>query len=556
MGFNIDEWVSFSTAKTVWVRDRYVGFLYYVLLFLVVCYIVFYQILWNNDDFIYQDVAGISRMWLSHPTVGECDPQIANCKSDFNSMRGIPYCEIATEPLPQAQKCMFQGKNSVAPQGEVDDKLFIPTAVELIREKKTCEPAEENNWVCENEFTEEPGTNCTDPSGAEKMCRNRGGRSGQYFYVADVERFRIEFSSTYERAGVQGTSLESQGFYYDCEDWGKQGGVQTWEGRLNSTENTESIIPRCPSNVVRRPLKCLEGRPCSQNEKAPSKLGRSHAEQGFLQVGRRGRWESLAGRRGGGRLGVSQEPEQEAPPPPEATAQLPQDAPPVQPSAPPAQPNETAPSPPRPGRAPAQYSTFLGDTFTVGRLLELAGIGSLDDLRNREGWTGRQSGVVLEVQVVYNNMYRLLSNFGYQTVEYTYKVREMPMAYVSRQVLSVQQPDDYPASRNYEVQHGIILWFRVSGSFGTFNMAFALVMLAAAFALVSVASGVTDMVAIYVHPRRKNYFKLKYEVSPNFDKMWRCEVCGYYNHERDASCQGLDRWQSTDDHELCGAARP
>lgn len=205
-----------------------------------------------------------------------------------------------------------------------------------------------------------------------------------------------------------------------------------------------------------------------------------------------------------------------------------------------------------------QYSTFLGDTFTLGKLLQLAGVASLDDLRNRDGWTGRQSGTVLEVQVVYNNMYRLLSNFGYTAVEYTYKVRELPMAYVSRQVLAPVQPAEYPAVRDYEVQYGIVLWFRVAGTFGNFHLLYLMVMLTAAFALVAVAGGITDLVAIYAHPRRKNYFQLKYEVSPDFDRMWCCKECGFYNHDRETTCRGVDRWETADDEHTseCGAARP
>lgn len=205
--------------------------------------------------------------------------------------------------------------------------------------------------------------------------------------------------------------------------------------------------------------------------------------------------------------------------------------------------------------APDQYTSAWGDSFKLGRLLQLAGI-NLDHDRNLDKWSTRQAGTVLEVRVVYNNLYPILSSFGYRDVEYNMEVRELPMPYVSNIQLADVQPDDYPASRVYEVRHGILIWFKVSGTFGFFNVVYLLLMLTTAFALAASAISITDAFSIYLHPRKNNFFHLKYEVTPDFSEMWQCEKCGYQNAPDATTCSGVERWLSRDEVAPCGAPKP
>ena len=124
---------------------------------------------------------------------------------------------------------------------------------------------------------------------------------------------------------------------------------------------------------------------------------------------------------------------------------------------------------------------------------------------NNDGWTGRQAGTVIEVKAVYNNMYKLLSTFGYWAIEYTYEVSELPMPYVNRVSLTREQPaEQFPQKRRYQVAHGVLVWFKVGGQFGFFNIVYLRLMLTTAFALVAGATSMTDLLAVYLHPRRKN----------------------------------------------------
>merc|ERR1719223_100402 len=106
-------------------------------------------------------------------------------------------------------------------------------------------------------------------------------------------------------------------------------------------------------------------------------------------------------------------------------------------------------------------------------------------------------------------------------------------------MLAQEQPADYPKTRKYEIRHGVMVWFKVSGTFGVFNVVYLLLMLVTAFALFATATTITDLFSLYVHPRKDNFFHLKYEVSTDFSDTWTCEHCGYSNWPDTLVCEGV-----------------
>merc|ERR1719321_628479 len=120
---------------------------------------------------------------------------------------------------------------------------------------------------------------------------------------------------------------------------------------------------------------------------------------------------------------------------------------------------------------------------------------------------------------------------------------ERPILETSVELVSEIQPAEYPFKRIVEVRHGILINFRVGGSFGFFNIVYLLVMLTTSLALFATATTVTDLIAVYLHPRKRNYFHLKYEVSPDFSDAWQCPKCHYYNAHDCAFCQGKELWE-------------
>jgi len=130
------------------------------------------------------------------------------------------------------------------------------------------------------------------------------------------------------------------------------------------------------------------------------------------------------------------------------------------------------------------------------------------------------------------------------------------LPYFSQFKLAEVQPKDYPLTRRYEHQHGIMIRFKVGGAFGFFNIIFCCVMLAAAFTTIEMASTITDCVVIYLHPRRHNFFHLKYEVSADFGGMWMCPDCGFKNELEQTTCRGVPSWMGPGETPECGTPRP
>lgn len=698
-GMDTDELLGYTTKKTVWIRDRWIGLLYYVLIFFVILWVFFGQILWRNEQFLLKDVKGLPRMWASHPTVGGCDPSHPKCKSSYRTFLELSYCDVfphAGEGWRKAP-CRFEDRVTAMKEGEVDNKLFFPTAVEILTEKRVCRPAEENGYSCENEYEEIPGFNCLI---GDQMCGNRGDKHGQFYYVADVKNFQLQLTSSYEQGAVHGTSLDHPGYLAMCPPLIRKANVtRRWHARMENAEKN-----RCTKDEMQiTKLPCAPGVDCAQQDKfdivehtgvadipqnarkgakdagksvglddeeddeektgkhkdtegeeeategekeaarkdkedeqrrrardndddeekdtrgekeateepieevsmlatgagLPHELRRHHPEgrhqahgrhhsaqhhalsapvlgppvtawqtflartglRGMMEASSLGSWASSHGSASPAPAPSAASPSS----PGEAPAAAPASAPAAQAPAPAEKERPKAKATTRPkdewtdgvvdGSMPDEYTSPWGDVFKIGRLLELAGA-NLDQDFNFDGWTTRQSGTVLEVRAVYNNLYPIVSSFGYKQVEYHYEVTELPLPYMSRTELAQSQPADYPETRIYELRHGVLVWFKVSGTFGVFNIAYLLLMLVTGFALFATASGITDFVSLYLHPRKENFFHLKYEVSPDFSDQWKCEKCGYFNWPKDTICQGVPQWTCPKETECCQEPRP
>jgi len=94
-GIDTDEIFAYSTKKVVWIRDRWIGLFYYAIVVLVLAWVLGGQILWKNEHLSKKDVKGVARIWYSHPTVRDCDPDgEPNCKSNYRKLSDIDYCDM------------------------------------------------------------------------------------------------------------------------------------------------------------------------------------------------------------------------------------------------------------------------------------------------------------------------------------------------------------------------------------------------------------------------------------------------------------------------------
>jgi hypothetical protein len=411
--------------------------------------------------------------------------------------------------------------------GFIGQQIFIPTSKVEVEEVKDCDPREANGYACDNEY-------------------KKRGDDGYYLnetrmqFYANVEDYMLQLTSTYHREDIRGTSLDHPGHYLECFSEDRSSRTMSWKERLGSRHvkcsDERRVALECTpgADCNKRGLKTMED--ISEDMARKAEKGISQAEKDALEKLKENRQESIAGLQilGAGASGKALR----------AFHNRRQSSS--------AEPTSSTPS----GLASVDaYATEYGDTFKLGKLLQIAGM-NLDGHANMMNETLRMTGSVLEIEVQYGNLVKFMSSFGLSQVYYTYSMKERMLPYVSKEYLAPTQPDDFPKRRRYVVEHGIMVVFKVGGEFGVFNVVYLLIMLTTAMALLGSAAKVTDIWAIYIHPRRRNYFHLKYDVSPDFSDMWECAKCGFLNAPKWSSCKGLDKYMSATDTEMCGHTVP
>jgi len=228
-GFHLDQILAYETRKLVRIEDRNLGILYYALVTLVVFWVLGFQILYGNEHFQLFDVKGTARMTIQQPTEG-CNPNKNDCKDAYTPMSELPYCMEYTGDkslIPKnmkQQKCKFADQHEMAPEGMLDDRIFMPTRIDVHLEKQGCSPGPENGHSCDKSYQ------------LEVMKEN--------IYVADVEDYTIMFVHSYYRGDIMGNSLYHQGFYEQCTD--------------HKTGKTIATKP-CKGKLSRIPIECISG---------------------------------------------------------------------------------------------------------------------------------------------------------------------------------------------------------------------------------------------------------------------------------------------------------
>jgi len=248
-GVDTDEVFAYETNRKAWIRDRHLGVLYYFLITFILGWILGGQILWQNQHFVRRDVTGIQRMRSSHPTVNGCDPMDPHCQNNYLPIQDLPYCkDYKNTPWSDAAACRYEDNVAADPEGTVDNKLFFPTAVELVTED-----------LVDGQYVEDPGHNCLQ---SDYLCEGRGSQSNMFYYVADVAGFTVQFTSSYSRGSVQGSSLEEPGFFEICDaQLREEGDVKKWSTRLYDKHE-------CVGEAVQEvPIPCQPGANCKELQK-------------------------------------------------------------------------------------------------------------------------------------------------------------------------------------------------------------------------------------------------------------------------------------------------
>mmetsp|Transcript_49590 Transcript_49590/g.153093 ORF Transcript_49590/g.153093 Transcript_49590/m.153093 type:complete len:478 (-) Transcript_49590:103-1536(-) len=439
----------YQTGKVVAINDRRLGLLYYGLISLVALFVLGYEILYSNNHFDKRDVAGTVLMNVQQPTKNSCSPTHEDCESDFTQLSLLPYCSVyagnskAIDPKDR-RGCVYEDQHSLIPMPSQEGSMFIPTRVEQRLEVRDCNPTASNNYTCRNEFKTTSRT--------ENM------------YVADIERYTVLFSHSYQRDTISGNNNNMQGAYLECNrESGTEGALKIVQGLVFGEEE-------CRGGLRRKPIKCIAGagncgeRGTSSGKALLQRGGRALARRRVRRARQGSLLEALASDEG--------------------------EASPID--------------------VHGVYAIPDGDVFSLARLLELAGV-SLDDKPGPDGEASRSAGLMLDIQVIYNNLHHFSSTFGDTRVEYWYKVAARPMHQVKQEM--VAWTDDTAGKRIIQNRHGVQLVVSVQGSFGFFSVVNLLLMLTTASAMLAGARVLTDLLAIYAMKDREFYAEKKYEVA-------------------------------------------
>lgn len=227
-GWSINDFLLYDTSKIVRIHDSRLGILYYTLVFLIMCWVIGFQILYGNEHFKLYDVKGSSRMTIQQPTAG-CNPNNPDCRDTWRPLSQLPYCEKfqGETDVKYQRPCIFADQHELAPNGMLEGEMFIPTRIDTHVEKQACDPSAENGYACDKRYR------------LEKIGENQ--------YVADIEDFTLLFVHNYYRGQIMGNSLNHQGFFLQCED-----------------EKTGEVLQTrpCKGFLRERKVECLPGVDC------------------------------------------------------------------------------------------------------------------------------------------------------------------------------------------------------------------------------------------------------------------------------------------------------
>jgi len=154
------------------------------------------------------------------------------------------------------------------------------------------------------------------------------------------------------------------------------------------------------------------------------------------------------------------------------------------------------------------------DVMMLRTLLAAAGISSLDAIHGARptatnDMTYRRGGMVLLLQIHYDNTWASKYVFGTDTTKYRY---EYSIAYVSNQGYEVTQvlQSASPDQRTVLRRHGIRIVVSQTGHVGEFSFQALLVTCTASLGLMAVATSVVEILLRFVLPEKDKYCKHKF----------------------------------------------
>jgi hypothetical protein len=157
---------------------------------------------------------------------------------------------------------------------------------------------------------------------------------------------------------------------------------------------------------------------------------------------------------------------------------------------------------------PAVVSMKSGDVLTLKTLLAMAGESLNDNWVDEDDGpqTTRSRGTAIVLHIHYDNAERWTLFRPRDPPWYTMSVTTRPISEFKHSYISGE--DEW--SRDLTWAYGVYVVIKQTGAVRTFNMVTALMTLTSAMALLAVSNLLTDMLALYVMPRKAQYKELMF----------------------------------------------
>lgn len=183
-----DKILGYETNKRILVRDRHAGCVRLFMSVIILLYIIVYSLGYKNLYLKFDNVFGVHRMTLFHPTKDNCDGRAKGCNADFTLVSQLPYCNQSSEDMTcesDKHHCEYVDGRAVA--WTLGEQLLVTTYMEVVEQERSaeCAPTKENDYQCTSMFDE---------------------LQSKHFYVADIERFMIIIDHVFSAPEIHITS--------------------------------------------------------------------------------------------------------------------------------------------------------------------------------------------------------------------------------------------------------------------------------------------------------------------------------------------------------------
>lgn len=452
-GQDIDALFAYQTPKIVKIQDRTLGLMKICLMISIFFYVFIFSIWFKGVHFALSPVDGIARLQWQEPTKDFCNPMDIGCEADHEQLDTLPYCSQnpgANQSLPIKECDYFDARELPI---SLPAGVLIPTFINKYQQVRACEVGAK---VCPIKYK------FADANGSPQVGTGPAVPSSSD-YVAGVDDFTVLIDHSFRtlNGAIAWDDYNMTGYWKQC----------------NEKEE----------DCTTRPIQCVHEK-CEEmgfNTEAEGDsllaLGRGLRKSHGLAAG-----AARASARGAHREGAS--------------LRVGMD-------------NFAAEA-----KADNVKAIGNGDVVSLKTILAMAGR-SLDEVWMSEEadsssgetdlYSVRFRGTAIVVNIHYDNMVPWTLYSPKDPPSYTISVSSRPV----HKFKQIFVEHETPTSRELRIAYGVYIMIKQTGEIGVFDPIHALITLTSAMALLAMSNMLTDMLAMYLMPKKQVYKELKFQES-------------------------------------------